>query len=173
AWAATIQCPEKEGRKCEGTSGPDTMYGTGEDYVYGDWIDGHEGSDKIYGFGGDDKDNGGHGTGGLFGGRGDDLVRGGDGQDEISGGKGSDRLYGGRGGDSITGEGTFVNHTPRDLIVGGPGDDRLAARDGQKDRIYCGTGFDSVDADDASKSWPDDSGDRDLVDDSCEEVHRY
>jgi len=53
------------------------------------------------------------------------------------------------------------------------GDDRLETRDGQKDRLYCGAGIDSVDVDNASKSWPDDSGIRDFVDDSCEDVTRY
>jgi Ca2+-binding RTX toxin-like protein len=156
-----------------GTGGADTMYGTDDDVGYGDWIVGREGNDRIYGLGGDDTDRAAHG-GGLFGGRGEDLVRGGDGHDEVSGGGGSDSLYGGRGEDFVYGDGTFeTNASAGDLLVGGPGDDKLQARDGQKVRGYCGTGFDVVEADDASESWPEDSGVRDLVDDSCEDVFRY
>jgi hypothetical protein len=49
------------------------------------------------------------------------------GNDVVYGGRGSDRLYGGRG---------------SDRIYGGPGRDLIYARDGHRDRVYCGRGVD-------------------------------
>lgn len=172
AWAATVRCPEQEFSKCVGTGGPDTMYGSDDDVGdYGDWIVGREGNDKIYGRGGDDRER--EFGGGLEGGDGDDVIRGGDGDDSLFGDRGTDRVFGGRGTDLVTGEThNFVGPAPGDLLTGGPGDDFLRARDGQKDRVYCGTGVDESFADDSKKSGPNDAGIRDYVDDSCEKVHR-
>lgn len=50
AWAATIQCSPDE-RRCVGTGGPDTIYGTDEDNDEFEDIRGREGADKIYGRG--------------------------------------------------------------------------------------------------------------------------
>lgn len=175
AWAATIRCPGDEIDKCEGTEGPDTMYGTDDNFVYGygDWIEGRGGADKIYGRGGDD--GGREIGGGLHGGKGEDLLRGGDGVDDLYGGRNADRLYGGRGNDSLDGEDQFggiglPKERPGDLLVGGPGDDYLHADDETTDRVYCGRGEDVVYADNGGGDNPYDRPD--LVDDSCEKVTR-
>lgn len=173
AWAATVRCSEVEFSKCVGTGGPDTIYGSDDDVGdYGDWIVGRAGDDELYGRGGDDRER--EFGGGLYGGDGDDAIHGGDGDDSLFGDRGTDRVFGGRGADLVTGEThNFVGPAPGDLLAGGPGDDELRARDGQKDRVYCGTGVDEVFADDSKKSGPNDTGVRDRVDDSCEKVDRY
>ena len=66
----------------------------------------------------------------LYGGRGRDILLGRFGPDYIVGGRGQDRLYGGPG------------------MLGGPGNDRIEAADGQHDSIDCGPGkFDRVSVD--------------------------
>ena len=65
----------------------------------------------------------------LLGRGGNDTVRGRGGNDVIRGGTGNDRLYGGPG---------------RDLILGEPGNDRLYARDGVRDTLNGGPGFDEA-----------------------------
>lgn len=163
ALAATVNC-NPDAYKCVGTSGPDTLYGTSDDY---DNIRGREGADKIYGLGGDDRTI--HSEG-LYGDDGDDVVRGGQGNDSVYGGHGSDRVFGGPGSDSITGETqNYVGPAP-DFISGGEGDDFIRAGDTTRDRIYCGLGYDTVLADDAQGNSPSDR--RDFVDDSCEDVTR-
>jgi hypothetical protein len=67
--------------RCEGTDGPDTMYGSTDEEGYGDSIWGRRGGDRIYGREGDDRSQ--EFGGGLRGDRGDDVVRGGDGQDDL------------------------------------------------------------------------------------------
>ena len=63
------------------------------------------------------------------------------GNDQISSGAGNDHIDGGAGGDRITpGPG-------RDVALGGAGNDRIFARDRERDIIDCGTGRDSVLAD--------------------------
>jgi len=159
AWAATVDCANGSDLFCRGTDGPDTIYGTdGRDLVKAGG-----GTDKVYGRAGAD------GDGELNAG-----LEGGDGDDDLFGDRGTDRLFGGRGGDFITGEThNFVGSAPGDLLAGGPGNDFFRARDGQKDRVYCGTGVDEVFADDSKKSGSNDTGVRDYVDDSCERVDRY
>lgn len=68
----------------------------------------------------------------LTGTPGDDRILGFSGDDWLRGLAGDDVLDGGRG---------------RDTISGGPGNDRALARDGARDRIYCGFGNDTVVAD--------------------------
>ena len=165
AFAATINCTPGELR-CVGTSGSDTIYGTDGQ----DGIEGRGGNDKLYGRGGEDRTT--DTSNGLEGGDGDDVIRGGDGQDHLFGDRGTDRVFGGRGRDLISGEThNYVGPAPGDLLVGGPGGDFFRARDGQKDKVYCGTGVDEVFADD-SKAGSFDTGVRDYVDDSCERVDR-
>jgi Ca2+-binding RTX toxin-like protein len=65
----------------------------------------------------------------LLGRGGNDTIRGRRGNDVIRGGIGNDRLYGGPG---------------RDLILGEPGNDRLYARDGVRDTLNGGPGFDEA-----------------------------
>ena len=67
--------------------------------------------------------------------------------DRVSGGNGDDRLTGGAG---------------KDRVSGGAGNDRIFVRDGQRDRVNCGSGGrDRVTADR-----------RDRVSRSCERVSR-
>jgi len=63
------------------------------------------------------------------------------GDDELSGLAGDDCLFGEDGGDRLDGGGGA------DVIDGGRGDDRLRARDGERDRVRCGKGEDRVKAD--------------------------
>lgn len=83
------------------------------------------------------------------------LVAGGSGNDQATGGRLADRIFGEGGNDQI------VGREGGDVLVAGPGDDDVKAsgwefgNDGQRryvddnavDRIWCGTGFDSVTAD--------------------------
>lgn len=57
------------------------------------------------------------------------------------GGEGADFIYGSKGGD------TLVGGAGRDVIEAGRGNDRLNVRDGERDRVSCGAGRDSVRAD--------------------------
>jgi Ca2+-binding RTX toxin-like protein len=68
------------------------------------------------------------------------------GDDDLGGGRGDDVLVGGAG---------------RDLLAAGAGRDLIRARDGRRDRIRCGAGFDRVRADR-----------RDRVAGDCERVSR-
>lgn len=76
----------------------------------GEQIFGFDGSDIIYGNGGDDTLYGGDGridpsrdNDSLFGGLGDDVIYGNGGDDHLLGGPGDDDLYGGLGADTLTG----------------------------------------------------------------------
>jgi Ca2+-binding RTX toxin-like protein len=83
----TINDIEQIGYKIYGTSGNDTLNGSGvKDIIYG-----QEGDDILYGNGGDDT---------LIGGTGNDKLYGGDGNDVLIGGPGNDYLEGGRGNDT-------------------------------------------------------------------------
>jgi Ca2+-binding RTX toxin-like protein len=77
----TIYCSETASSSCQGTSGPDTIYGT----AY---------SDVIIPYGGDDS---------VYAGDGNDEVRHSFGKDHIDGGLGADTLRGGFGNDMIYG----------------------------------------------------------------------
>lgn len=70
-----------------------------------------------------------------------DVLRGLGGNDLLIGKAGADTLFGGAGNDTIDGG------PGADVLDGGPGNDRVSARDGQRDTIRCGTGFDTVTAD--------------------------
>src|SRR5215208_295306 len=115
-------------------------------------LDGQVGDDEIRGLGGNDS---------LSGGDGKDVLYGGPGEDRIDGGKGEDVIYGGDGNDiSKEGPGTvpMLDGGPgEDMIYGGDGNDSLAAKDGQRDKLYCGKGKDGYFADK-----------NDYVDSSCE-----
>ncbi len=89
-------------------------------------------SEVLRGFAGDDLLVGRRGRDRLLAGRGADRLRGGGGRDVLMGGRGRDRLDGGPG---------------ADLLAGGPGPDVILARDGTRDRIFCGPGRDRVVAD--------------------------
>ncbi|HEX8067324.1 MAG TPA: calcium-binding protein [Thermoleophilaceae bacterium] len=129
---------EETGSNILGTDGADELGGFSgdgdEDRILGlggnDLIRGRAGDDKLYGKAGDD-DIKGDGTNGTYP-DGNDLLSGGTGADLLNGGGGNDLLSGGKG---------------KDKLYGGKGSDRFSARDGSKDRIKCGAGFDRVTAD--------------------------
>jgi hypothetical protein len=124
---------------------------------------------------------------GLEGGDGDDKIRGLGGSDEIYGSSGSDVVYGGPGRDFLFSEGIYGGGNEwntdvlyggddpddlyagngEDVLYGGDGDDQLyaldigmgktAPKDGGRDKLYCGGGWDRYEADPT-----------DYVDSSCE-----
>jgi Ca2+-binding RTX toxin-like protein len=75
--------------------------------------------------------------------------------DRIVGHGGDDWLRGVGGGDVL------VGGPGKDVLSGGPGNDLIQARDGQRDRVFCGRGDDTVVADDADSAYGD-----------CENVQR-
>ena len=135
-----------------------------------DLLDGEDGEDKVRGLGGSDNLEGGSGNdilyGGpdddylLVGGEGDDVIYGGDGGDGLDtvgssgGGEGSDVIYGGDGRDFLSGK-----DGGKDVLYGGDGNDYLGTMGGgQQDKLYCGAGRDTYEADPI-----------DYVSSSCEE----
>ena len=77
----------------------------------------------------------------VLAGSGADSVIAGGASDELSGGEGNDTLDGGGGDDVISGDQGV------DSLAGGPGADGITTRDGEPDRVACGDGADTVDAD--------------------------
>jgi YVTN family beta-propeller protein len=128
------------------TAGADLLTGTAGDNV----ICGLGGSDTIKGLGGDDALYGDRCGGrasaagyraGAAARAGHDLLVGGAGADRLFGGVGRDRLRGGPGKDRLRGG------PGRDRLRGGAGRDIIDARAGQRDRVHCGKGRDTVRAD--------------------------
>ncbi|HEX8054261.1 MAG TPA: hypothetical protein VF517_14825 [Thermoleophilaceae bacterium] len=97
-----------------------------------DVLTGTAAGDLLRGMGGNDL---------LRGGPGNDCLFGGAGHDRLSGGPGNDRLNGFRGSDTLTGG------PGRDRFMAGTGDDRVRAADGERDKVDCGLGRDTVVAD--------------------------
>ena len=97
-----------------------------------DELQGGDRGDLILALGGADR---------VRGRRGHDCLVGGSGGDRLLGGKGDDRLTGGRGDDRLDGG------PGRNAYDAGPGDDRIKARNGQRERVRCGSGNDWVRAD--------------------------
>jgi Ca2+-binding RTX toxin-like protein len=133
--------------------------GAGKDIVAGgtgnDIINGNAGNDRSSGQAGDDRVRGGSGNDRASGGSGRDVVSGGAGNDALAGSAGDDTLRGSTGNDTLNGG------SGGDLIEGGSGKDTIRARDGERDRISCGTGRDTVAADRIDKVASD-----------CERVRR-
>jgi type 1 glutamine amidotransferase len=102
--------------RIRGTTGPDV-------------IDCVPGNDLVLALAGNDRIRTGAGNDTVYAGLGNDFVRGDRGRDRLDGGGRHDRLLGGLGADTL---------------VGGRGRDRLFARDGFRDLLVCGTGFDVV-----------------------------
>jgi Ca2+-binding RTX toxin-like protein len=135
AWAANvIQCSPATDAYiiCEGTDGPDVMYGTNEF----DLVHAYEGVDTLYGRDGNDDLNGGLGPDTVYGGPGDDRIDSGEsdywsGEDENHGGPGNDYIYG-----NLMSEKHF----------GGRGDDLLSDYKSTKrpDTFRCGPDYDRV-----------------------------
>jgi Ca2+-binding RTX toxin-like protein len=101
---------------CRGTDRDDQLSGTSKRNV----IKGRGGADQIEGNGAKDTLNGNLGS------------------DAVYGGNGEDKLYGG-GNDDYMQAGI-----KSDYIGTGSGNDVVAAKDGFKDQIYCGSNFDRV-----------------------------
>ena len=104
---------------CQGTDRDDQLSGTPNPNT----ITGRKGADQIEGLGGKDFLNGNLGSDAVYGGNGEDKVYGGGNNDYMQGGHKSDHI------------GT------------GSGDDVVAAKDGFKDQIYCGSDYDRVHVD--------------------------
>ena len=89
-------------------------------------------------------------TNALAGREGSDTIRGYGGNDKLYGESGHDRLEGGPGSDLLEGwygEDTLVGGLGADEMWGGPDRDLLYARDGVRDAVYCGSGFDGASVD--------------------------
>ena len=130
---------------CKGTSGSDSLTGDNS-------------KNEIYALGGPDYVKGLRGEDGLYGEGGDDGMSGGPGVDYIDGGIGEDRLDGEESADTIIG----VDHVPYsstalqkqrsvDVLIGGRGNDTIKARDGKKDIIRGGPGYDKAYVDKVDK----------------------
>ena len=152
-----------------GGSGKDRMSGNeGNDRLRGgagaDRLNGAFGDDVLNGQSGDDRLGGERGRDSIAGGSGADVIYAGSTGDRVSGHEGDDRIYGNSGDDRLAGDSGNDKITPgsgRDRVSGAGGRDRIGARDGQRDRISCGRGTDSVVADR-----------RDRVARDCERVRR-
>jgi hypothetical protein len=97
-----------------------------------DRLDGTGAGDVIVAFGAGDR---------LRGRPGHDCLIGGTGGDQLDGEKGNDRLTGGVGGDVL------VDGFGTNAFDAGPGSDRVDARNGSRETVRCGPGFDRVRAD--------------------------
>jgi Ca2+-binding RTX toxin-like protein len=94
---------------------------------------------------GDDVCLGGAGPDFCIGGPGDDELVGAGGGDDLLGSGGADTIRGGPGRDGIFGDAgndLLVGNEQPDFIAGGGGDDTIRARDGARDRLQGGRGFD-------------------------------
>ncbi|MGQ0619010.1 MAG: matrixin family metalloprotease [Panacagrimonas sp.] len=107
-------------RPCLGTSGNDTIIGSGN----GDVIQGGQGTDTLEGRGGGDR---------ICGGDGNDTLKGGDGSDVLFGGKASDRIEGGNGTDQLNG------NDGNDTLNGGSGSDNCRGDAGNDTASACET----------------------------------
>ena len=100
----TIYCSETASSSCQGTSGPDTIYGT----TSADVIIPYGGDDTVYAMDGNDEVR--HSFG-------NDHIEGGLGADTLRGGFGNDRIYGNRPATTLTGtQSDDVGDSSRDLI---------------------------------------------------------
>jgi len=101
---------------CHGTERDDQLSGTAKRNS----IEGRNGADKIEGNGAKDTLNGNLGADAVYGGNGEDKVYGGGNDDYVQAGIKKDRIY------------------------TGSGNDVVAAKDGFRDQIYCGSSYDRV-----------------------------
>lgn len=97
----------------QGGSGKDTLIGdssgVADEFHGDDYLDGEDGADKLYGYGGDDT---------LLGGTGDDILEG-DASTVAQANHGDDWLDGEEGNDKLQGDGGS------DTLIGGAGNDQL------------------------------------------------
>lgn len=101
-------------------------------------IDGGDGNDRITTGTGKDALTGGPGNDELTAGAADDTLDGGTGDDRLDGGEGGDQLTGAAGRDTLLGDGgtSAINRN-----------DKILARDGERDTIDCGGGYDLAEID--------------------------
>lgn len=139
-----------------GTKGPDTLTGTEQRDV----IAGFAGNDAVSALGGPDTVFAGRGDDTVDGGEGNDLLRGGFGNDSINAAGGNDRVFAMRGTDTVNGgdgndrlwamarrDVKGRGDQTGDILNGGNGNDKIRVRDGERDTVDCGEGFDRVIAD--------------------------
>ena len=116
-----------------------------------DSITGGNGRDRLHGGPGDDVTDGGGGNDLMSGGTGNDQQHGGAGDDLIFANVGNDESWGDDGNDQLwalaRGDVNGPNDTSGDTLHGGNGNDTFHTRDGERDNIDCGSGFDRVLAD--------------------------
>jgi Ca2+-binding RTX toxin-like protein len=111
----------------------------------GDVIKGTKKRDRIFGRAGDDLIKGKKGRDRLSGNAGDDTLVGGKGRDKLRAGPGKDILSGGPGNDRMVGGPGENQLNMRDGVEqGSPGNDVINARNGERDEIDCGDGYDTV-----------------------------
>ena len=146
--AKTMTCHNK----CEATNG--------SDYYVGD-----DSKNTIYGLAGDDYVGGLGAADMLLGGRDNDKVQGGSGKDRLEGGRGVDKVVGKPGYDILLDQpekGSFAQLSSQrgayqvqggrpDRLLGGEGNDTIRARDGKKDIIRGGPGYDKAYVDKVDK----------------------
>jgi Ca2+-binding RTX toxin-like protein len=138
-----------------GLSGNDAMSGLrGDDCLFGgdgnDVLAGDDGVDVLHGENGNDTLVGGRNADRLYGEAGNDKLIGGLQADRLSGGAGGDRLSGGSGDDILAGGAgaDVIRSGPgRNRVTGGAGNDTIDTRNGNRDRVDCGPGRDTVSAD--------------------------
>ncbi len=149
ATAAGLASAEPPQRTIFGTNGNDVLRGASA----AEFIFGLAGNDAIRAAGGDDIAFGGAGSDAVSGGSGDDTIIGGaeepgglpDGNDILSGGSGNDQL---------------IDEAGNNLFSAGSGDDFVRSRNGTRDYVSCGSGFDRV--------VPDPAKGLDVISSDCE-----
>jgi Ca2+-binding RTX toxin-like protein len=142
---AHVVCGDKDDDLALGDGDDDVELGGGDDDADGgagdDELHGGPGNDHLDGNGGNDGVFGEAGHDDLTGGVGIDRIQGAAGRDDLAGGPGSDKVEGGSGSDEVEGG------PGADVIHGGPGDDKLLSKDGKRDHVDCGLGWDRAVAD--------------------------
>lgn len=102
-----------------------------------DTIDGGDGKDRLFGYGGADV---------IRGGLGDDFIEGGYGHDHLIGGAGNDRLHGEQGNDTLrggSGDDYLLDEAGNDVLAGGRGADKYLF-DYDPNALYSASGFDRI-----------------------------
>ena len=118
-----------------GTNGSDFIYAFGGGY----WINGFNGNDCIDAGDGNNFITDGEGNDGISAGNGSNSVLLGSGSDKVSLGNGSDGVWAGNGTDSVT-----LGNGSKDNVVVGNGSDTVSVGNGSNGQIMVGNGTDTV-----------------------------